>query len=692
MSSEYQVQNFLSVDNFRLAFDRLRTASRNTYKELYYEDLKIFGLCLGENIETLLNEIQQEIFNPESSYKIFVPKKNNLVRPLSLLKFRELLVYQGIINVIADVVADVVSPYYNNIVFGNVYYTSKESAKNRIFFFKPWKQQWKAFEEKAEGHYNSNYNILAEFDIASFFDTIDHYILQQILENNYGIDTYLSGLLIKLLEAFTSDFSHKTFNSRHGIPQGPIGSPFLADLYLFHLDLEMKNSKLDIKYIRYVDDIKIFSKDKNTAKKAIAYLDLLARDLGLIPQISKIFINEINNIDEALGRQKNKFSLFTKEYKKKGSLNTKTQRNLKKQFLSCFDENSEREYLDKTIIKFSLYKLNKDEDVKAILLNRIDDLHIHFEEILFYLKKHYSDNPDVKTWLIEILRDDNILFRYIIALIFKFFPEIDFMEDVFKKYTQVKNRHWIVEYYILGWLYENKKFEIINNFSTSNYFVNRAVSDFKYKIIRDETYKKIFIKDMLKSQDCMIAIQGFYLLPVIPKLDESDFSEYNIHIQRLASGEMTDYIGHTLRKHFRILNSNSFFDVRMWNMMELYEELNMSFRFFFEYRSIDPSKSLLNLNSFNNLVHDKICERLLIPMPAKEYGVNLNSNCIVDKLPFTSQYFTQINDCRNQKTDAHPYDKKGDIRVRITVPELNTLVKKQTTALSEICNFFHDLH
>ena len=258
MSSNYQINDFLSVDNFRLAFDRLRTANRNTYKELYYEDLKIFGLCLDENIKILLNELRQEIFNPESSYKIFVPKKNNLVRPLSLLKFIDLLVYQGIINVIADVVADVVSPYYNNIVFGNVYHTSKESAKNRIFFFKPWKQQWKAFEEKAESYYKSNYNILAEFDIASFFDTIDHYILQQILENTYDIDTYLSRLLIKLLEAFTSDFSHKTFNSGHGIPQGPIGSPFLADVYLFHLDLEMKNSKLDIKYIRYVDDIRIF--------------------------------------------------------------------------------------------------------------------------------------------------------------------------------------------------------------------------------------------------------------------------------------------------------------------------------------------------------------------------------------------------------------------------------------------------
>ncbi|WP_041780059.1 hypothetical protein [Allocoleopsis franciscana] len=196
-----QFDNFLTLENFHLAFSRLQTATRDLYKELYYEDLKIFGLFLDENIKFVLNEIEQGIFKPESSYKIFIPKKNNLVRPLSLLKFKDLLVYQAIINVIADAVYDDIAPYYNNIIFGNVYHTSTDSEKDRIFFFKPWKQQWKKFEQKTRNYYEAGYKFLSEFDMASFFDTIDHYILKQILYKNYKINEQLLDLLLELLEA-----------------------------------------------------------------------------------------------------------------------------------------------------------------------------------------------------------------------------------------------------------------------------------------------------------------------------------------------------------------------------------------------------------------------------------------------------------------------------------------------------------
>jgi hypothetical protein len=148
MPQRQNFDNFLTSENFHLAYERLKTASRSLYKELYYEDIKIFGLFLEKNISILLNEIEQNIFKSKSSYKIFIPKKNNLLRPLSLLKFKDLLVYQAIINTIADAVYDEVAPYYNNIIFGNVYNTSKENKNEIIFLFKSWKQQWKKFEGK----------------------------------------------------------------------------------------------------------------------------------------------------------------------------------------------------------------------------------------------------------------------------------------------------------------------------------------------------------------------------------------------------------------------------------------------------------------------------------------------------------------------------------------------------------------
>lgn len=688
MFSANQFEDFLTPGNFHLAFRRLQTASRDLYKELYYEDIQIFGLFLDENIKLIINDIKQGIFKPESSYKIFLPKKNNLVRPLSLLKFKDLLVYQAIVNTIADAVYDDIAPYYNNILFGNVYNTSINHEKDRIFFFKPWKQQWKKFEQKTKNYYEAGYKFLSEFDIASFFDTIDHYILQQILEKNYRIDKQLSALLLDLLEAFTSDFNYRTFRSKHGIPQGPAGSPFLADLYLTHLDLEMKNSKLDIQYIRYVDDIRIFSKDKVTAQKAIAYLDLLARDLGLIPQVSKIMVSEIDDLNRLLRHQKSKFSAIAKEYtKKEGCLKSKTHRKLTERFLNCFNLNSDEEYLDKTLISFSLYKLNKDEDVKLIILKNWENLYIHFEAVLFYLRKHFSEDQEIKNWLVSILRNDNILFHHLVALIFKFFPDLEFIEDVYSRYRLGKHRHWLVEYFMFYWLYNNKKFELISSFNSDNYFLNRESNNFKFIISQDSTYLKIFINSLLKHRDCLVALHGVYLLPIILDSNDIDISEYNEYIKYLISRDMTDYIKYILKDFFSILTPDSFFNDKIWSDKEIYKELIISFQLFFEYKSIDHSKSLLNLNTFNNLVYDKICEILNVRKPSNEYGVNLNSGCIEEHLPFANRYFTEINEQRNQRTEAHPYDKYGNLRIRINSSELEKLIGKQKKALEEICSF-----
>lgn len=471
MSAESHFKQFLTVENFHLSFRRLQTAPRNLYKELYHEDLKIFGLFLDENIDSLVNEIEQCIFKASSSHKIFITKKNNLVRPLSLLEFKDLLVYQAIINTISEVVYDEVAHYYNDIVFGNVYTTSNDIEKDIIFFYKPWKQQWRRFEQKTTGYYDSGYKYLSEFDIASFFDTIDHFILKQILETKYQIDQKLADLLIHLLETFTQDSNQQTYMSKHGIPQGPIGSSFLGDIYLFHLDQEMKKNKnLNIQYIRYVDDIRIFSKDEITGKKAVTYLDLLSRDLGLIPQASKISVSEIQNKDELVKNQRKGFSKIASEYKaKEGCLKNKTHKNLKKDFMSLFDKESSQ-YLDKTTIIFSLYRLNKDEEIKSIIIKNIENLYVYFEAVLFYIKKHFSDDKEVNLFLTNILNDKNILFSHVIALVFKFFPEIEFNCNVYCEYFNQNQRHWIVQYFMIEWLYKNNKIEIINSLDSENYF------------------------------------------------------------------------------------------------------------------------------------------------------------------------------------------------------------------------------
>ena len=403
----------------------MKTAQRNLYKSIYYSDLKIFETFLHSNIQTLIEQLKTKTYKPERAHKIFIPKKNELVRPLSMLKFTDLLVYQAIVNIVADYAYDKIAPLYGNTIFGNIVNPSSTNEVDKIFFFQPWKKSWKKFSERSIKYFEEGYKYLSEFDIASFFDTIDHNILFQILKKNYDIEDAVIDLLDNCLETWTGDFNHKTFISKHGIPQGPLASAFLADLYLIYLDDEITTKgKLEIKYLRYVDDIRIFSKDKKVSRKAIAALDLISRDLGLIPQGGKIFTKEIVDIKKELKVQNNKFSAINKEYLKETEgkpskkLKAKTHRQLKKRFIDCFeidDKKRKEEYLDKTIIGFSLFKLNKDKEVKDIIILNYELLLTQFEGILFYLQKHYKSSADVISFLNSVLTDEDILFHHLTA-------------------------------------------------------------------------------------------------------------------------------------------------------------------------------------------------------------------------------------------------------------------------------------
>jgi len=85
----------------------------------------------------------------------------------------------------------------------------------------------------------------------------------------------------------------------HGIPQGPIASDFLAEA--FFLPIDIKLAKLGFKYVRYVDDIRLFGKTENEVRKAGIVLEQLCRDRGLIPQGKKFLISRARSIKDALG-------------------------------------------------------------------------------------------------------------------------------------------------------------------------------------------------------------------------------------------------------------------------------------------------------------------------------------------------------------------------------------------------------
>ena len=312
MSLGQQYYQFFSIENFKLAYMRIKTSARDQYKEFYYEDFKLFELYFDDNISQLIHEVKEGIYSPSSCEKYFMPKKNNLARPMTMLTLLDQILYQAIANVIADICHSKLKKYFNINTFGNIFkHTQSEKS---IFFYEGWKNQWKKYNQQKKRAFDYGFEYCADFDIASFYDTIDHGILKELLKE-FRIDDFLIDLLLICLSTWTtSSAANLPFSKSCGIPQGPVSSAFLAEIYLFPLDGAMRKHS-EVRYFRYADDINIMAKTEEDCRKMVVYLDLFSRDLSLIPQAGKIEVGRILDIDAHIKTSNVKFSKIVKEYK-----------------------------------------------------------------------------------------------------------------------------------------------------------------------------------------------------------------------------------------------------------------------------------------------------------------------------------------------------------------------------------------
>ncbi|MCW3785501.1 RNA-directed DNA polymerase [Plebeiibacterium sediminum] len=663
------------------------------YKNLYRPDIEYFGFFLEESINLLIHNIKEGIYEPSNGTKIHVPKKNNLVRPLTLLEFFDLLVYQALVNVIADVVYDELYLLRaKNTLFGNAYRKSDEDGS--IFFMAKWKDQWKHYNKVTESYFNEGYVYFTDFDIASFFDTISHEVLITLLKES-EVEDEICELLRRCLASWSIDKHRNNIFTGHGIPQGPLASSILADIYLTPVDKKITITKrLDVKYLRYVDDIRILTKNEIEGKKAIAYLDLLTRDYGLIPQSSKIGTRKVENIKKELSVQHVKFSNIANEYQKEGKkLKSSTHNQQKKQFLRCFSNPDNEEFLNKTIIRFSLYKLNKDEEIKTALLNQIEHLYPHIDAVLFYLSKFFKNDEHVKAKMTELINSDSLLFQHIIAVIYRDFNHIPFDESLFDKHFEQNNSFWLIQYFLLDWLEANNEIELIKSIEASKFhFVNRKLLNLQSRYTSSKSAKQRVLKNALKNRDNMIALQAAYHYFMTTFSYPSIAPDTNNFVNDIIKNTKSSYVKTTLKTKYAIIDENDFFNKSNWQVISEYKEMRYNFSVFHKSMEFDPSKSLMALNIFNEIVFNQIVNLLnhqgtsTITL-SDNYGGNISS--IQSVFPYASFYFTKVNDARNQRTDAHYKDKEGNIRIKIKFIELQKLIfeSKFTLAMKEILDY-----
>ena len=239
------------------------------------------------------DRLTRGVYEPAHACKIHFPKKSGGLRPYSLLTVEDQIVYQAMVNVVAERHTPRVRDRHFAEVFSHIY-----AGKSSVWFYRKWQNGYREMNRAARDVFGEGYKYTASFDLTAFYDSVDHNVLRHFL-SELGCDIDFTRLLLRCLGHWTATQRKNRIYHGHGIPQGPLSSGLLAEVVLQHFD-SGRTARDGVRYLRYVDDIRLFSETESDLRRAVAELDYLSKDVGLFPQAAKTAIRKVTDIEEEL--------------------------------------------------------------------------------------------------------------------------------------------------------------------------------------------------------------------------------------------------------------------------------------------------------------------------------------------------------------------------------------------------------
>lgn len=216
-------------DNLRLAFWKARKAKEGKM------EVAEFRKSLDKNLLTLRNEILSGNVQVGQYhyFTIFDPKE----RKICAATFRDRVLHHALMNVC-------------HANFEK--YQISDSYASRL-----GKGTYAALERASV--FQKQYKWFLKLDVRKYFDSIDHAKLKTMLANRFK-DKALLHIFFQIIDSYQT-------NSDKGLPIGNLTSQYFANHYLALADHHIKEKLQASAYVRYMDDMVIWSNDKNSLLK-----------------------------------------------------------------------------------------------------------------------------------------------------------------------------------------------------------------------------------------------------------------------------------------------------------------------------------------------------------------------------------------------------------------------------------------
>lgn len=196
-----------------------------------------YAKSLEENIEDLLCRMKRMSYRPGPVRQTMIPKAGGGTRPLGISNFED--------KIFQKMTQKMLESMYDPIF--------KESS----YGFRPNRGCHDAIKALQNYLHKNEVEIVIDVDIKSYFDSIDHKLLEEILRKKIK-DPKFMRYIIRMFKAGVLAKDELKI-SREGVPQGSICSPILANIYAHYVidvwieEMVKPHCKGKIGYFRYAD-------------------------------------------------------------------------------------------------------------------------------------------------------------------------------------------------------------------------------------------------------------------------------------------------------------------------------------------------------------------------------------------------------------------------------------------------------
>src|SRR6266851_710227 len=231
------------------------------------QSLNMFASQLGQQLDRLQSELQQDTYQPQPVRQVQIPKagKPGEFRTLGIPTIYDRVCQQALLNRLEPII----EPVFDEANFG---YRRGRSTKDAM------RKVWKEIQGGREW--------IVDADLKDFFGSVDHEKLLTLVAQRIA-----DGRVLRLIRAMLKAGSYgqgRLFPSERGTPQGGVVSPLLSNILLTPFDQEMRRKGYQL--TRFADDWVVTCTSAAEARAAIAAALRILSELGvqLNPQKTRV--------------------------------------------------------------------------------------------------------------------------------------------------------------------------------------------------------------------------------------------------------------------------------------------------------------------------------------------------------------------------------------------------------------------